>query len=131
MAHPDVSVSLWLFGDFDPDELSRQLGLTAWSKRPRRESDGQASWAISSDEHVQSELLASHLDWVLASVEPRAAELAQLISQDVDAHVNCDWHSVGASGGPVISVDAMTRLAALQLPLVISFYAVTDETDGG
>lgn len=131
MVHPDVSVSLWLLGDFDPGELSRQLSLTASSTRPRRESDGQASWAISSDEHVQSDLFAPHLDWVLASVEPRAADLARLISQGVDAHVNCDWSSVGASGGPIIAVDAMTRLTALQLPLVISFFAVMDETDQG
>jgi len=127
----EVSVALWLFGDFDPDEISRLLELTPSSQgQPRtgRWPRG-ASWTLSSDDHVKSDLFEPHIEWVLASVEPRATALAKLISGGAEAHINCDWSSVGSSGGPVISVESMSRLTALGLPLVISFYAIRDESD--
>ena len=124
MAQAEVNVSFWLFGDFDPEAVSRRLGI-AGSQHPARSGrwPRQASWTLSSGDDVQSDLFEPHMEWLLASIEPRAAALAALVSEGAEAHVNCDWSSSGSSGGPVISVESMSRLVSLKLPLVLSFHA--------
>ncbi len=71
-----------------------------------------------------------HLDWLLSRIEPTASELAALRVEGADARIDCYWSSIGMSGGPWITAKTMARLVALDLDLVVSFYAVDpDDAD--
>jgi hypothetical protein len=79
-----------------------------------------------------SESIAPHLDWLLDRLEPVASHLAELMAAGADAHLDCSWESPAMGGGPWIPPEAMARLGALGLPLMISFYGpVIPEPDPG
>jgi hypothetical protein len=137
---PDVWVGLTIKGDFDPDNITRRLGLEparAWSKgdvvphsrRPRTRST--SLWAVDSKSSIEVGTIEPHLAWLLYLLEPRAGALSAIVADGAFAYADCFWASSGGSGGPWIEPQSMRRLAALGLPLIISFYYAADEGNGG
>lgn len=132
---PDAQlhVCLRLLGDFAPIEVTRRLGVVATHSYERDSPVGNgrsgrkhanAGWFLSSERHVSSTEIEPHLAWLLDACEPTGAALAALVAEGARADVDCFWSSVGMSGGPWLAPETMKRLGNLQLPLMISFYAV-------
>lgn len=87
-------------------------------------------WFLSSEGHSSSLDLRRHLDWLLDVLEPKAAELTQLLSSDgVSAHVYCIWWSVAGQGGPILWPSHMRRMAdlGLECQFDIGFFGDDDE----
>jgi hypothetical protein len=136
MPEADVWVGLTINGDFDANDITRRLGLEparAWSKgevRPLRRAGTVAStsvWAIDSGSSIEADTIEPHLGWLLDLLEPRVEALSAIVANGAFAYADCFWASPGRSGGPWIEPQSMRRLAALDLPLIISFYYATDE----
>jgi hypothetical protein len=137
---PDVEVwvGLTINGDFHAKDITRRLGLEptrVWSRgeviQGRRPGTVASTslWAIDSDTSIEADTIEPHLAWLLDLLEPRVEALSAIVANGAFAYADCFWASVGLSGGPWIPPESMRRLADLDLPLIISFYA-TDE-DGG
>lgn len=132
---PDAEVftALRLRGNFTPAEITRRLGLEPSSQVAKGDAVGQnrrrriyqhSSWCLESTTAVSADTIEPHLDWLLDVIEPKATELDALRATGITCDVDCYWASVGRGGGPWVSPESMSRLGALGLPLVISFYAV-------
>lgn len=139
MADTEVFVGLRLLGELEPETITNRLGI-----RPSREfvkdqqvgtgRSGRAyehsGWVVDSDGTVEADTIEPHLAWLLDLIEPRADELASILASGVFGSIDCHWASPGASGGPWISPKSMTRMGALELPLIISFYAAESDRPG-
>lgn len=80
-------------------------------------------WRLDSDEAIDSPIIEPHLTWLLERLEPQAEALVDLVGRDdIEGYADVFWASPGRSGGPWIQPSTMARLAALHLPLVVSFY---------
>jgi hypothetical protein len=129
VSETETYVVFHLRGDFEPDEVSRRMGLVpdrtfaagdVASVRTGRVHEW-SGWSI--DTHfMASDTIAEHLDWLLDRLEPAAGHLAELRAAGAEAELDCAWDSIGMGGGPWIPPEAMARLGALGLPLLISFY---------
>ncbi len=118
-------------GSFESAAITRHLGLV-----PTRTFDPgdligngrsdrrfeHSGWFLESRHIVESHEIEEHLAWLLDQLEPGWHELAEILTPDIAADVDCFWSSIGTSGGPWIPPEAMARLGALGLPLLISFY---------
>jgi hypothetical protein len=130
---PDVYVALRLRGDFTPAMVTRQLGLSPSHVLSEGEVVGNggsgrvhphSTWLLES-RSIDADTIEPHLDWLLNLIEPLAGPTSALLAAGIHGDVHCYWSSIGTGGGPWISPRSMTRLGALGLPLVVSFY-VTD-----
>jgi len=138
MADAEVFVGLTIEGSFDPDIVTSKLGLVPTHQARKGEFMSPRSarvattsvWSIDSASTVDADTIEPHLEWMLDLIEPRAQALSALVAEDAFAYADCYWASVGRSGGPWVAPESMGRLAALNLPLVVSFYA-TDDVDEG
>jgi hypothetical protein len=132
MPETDVWVGLTITGDFDPNDVTWRLGLEPTHARlkgevrPPSAPRETSTWAIDSEKWIAADTIEPHLEWLLDLLEPRADALAAIVANGAFAYADCFWASPGRSGGPWIEAKSMRRLAALDLPLIISFYA-TDE----
>jgi hypothetical protein len=128
--------------DFDPDDITRRLGLEPerkWSKgevlsRLTGRVAPTSGWSIDSGSSIEADTIEPHLAWLLDLLEPHAEALSAIVATGAFAYADCCWRSPGRSGGPWITPESMRRLAALDLPLIISFYLYRPdepETDGG
>ncbi len=79
------------------------------------------SWRMSSEKWVRSWRLSTHLEWLVAQLEPKSAALAELLAQGVVADLFC--FSVGRSSRPP-PVPRKLRERALKLgfPINIDHY---------
>lgn len=119
-----------LAGVFDPDSVAEKLGLIPdtvqrrGDLRPGRNGRryNHDYWGLSTPT-LDDEEIEPHLNWLLDLIEPRAAQLEEIRASEVSAVLDCAWNSIGMGGGPWISPEAMSRLGALNLPLIISFYS--------
>lgn len=135
MPEADVWVGLVIQGDFDPNDITRRLGLEpehAWSKGDvvpqsrRGRTRSTSSWAIYSGSSIEADTIEPHLAWLLDLIEPHAEALSVIVATGAFAYADCLWASPGLGGGPWIEPESMRRLAALDLPLIISFAYATD-----
>lgn len=126
----EVWVALRLLGDFDPAQITEQLGITPSSQFTKGDVIGtgrtyqHSGWFLDSKGAVSADTIGPHLEWLLEIIEPKAVLLAALQATGISSDLDCFWASIGLSGGPWISPASMSRLGALGLPLVVSFYAV-------
>jgi hypothetical protein len=137
MPEADVWVGLVIKGNsgFDPDDITRRLGLEptrTWSKGEvvpesrRGRTRPTSGWAIDSKSSIKADTIEPHLAWLLDLLEPHAEALSAIVATGAFASADCFWASPGRSGGPWIAPESMRRLAALGLPLIISFYYAAD-----
>ena len=133
MSDPDIWVGLTINGDFNPEDITRRLGLTPTHTRltgeviPGGHARGLAStsvWAIDSDLIIEADTIEPHLAWLFDLLEPRMETLSAIVANGAFAYADCFWSSRGMSGGPWITPESMVRLAALHLPLIISFHVI-------
>jgi hypothetical protein len=97
--------------------------------RRARPVASRSVWAISSEESIEADTIEPRLEWLFELVEPGAEALSAIVANGAFAYADCFWASPARSGGPWIEAQSMRRLAALDLPLIISFYYATDEGD--
>jgi hypothetical protein len=134
MPEAEVHVGLTIEGDFHPNDISRRLELEPKHtmlkgeviSRRRARVASTSHWSIDSEESIEADTIEPHLEWLLDLLEPRGEALSAIVATGAFAYADCLWASVGLSGGPWIGPESMRRLAVLNLPLIISFYA-TDE----
>lgn len=120
---------LRLAGDFDPDRVTDQLGLRPDTVQRRGQLRPGPSgrryehdyWGLSTAALDEDEI-EPHLNWLLDRIEPVAAQLEAIRGAGVSALLDCAWTCMGTGGGPWIQPATMSRLGALDLPLLISFY---------
>lgn len=134
---PEVFVALRLRGAFDLRNVNDRIGLAASEIRVEGELVGtgrsgrrhkHSGWFLSSDGEVDADTIEPHLQWLLDQIEPIAPDLAEILaSDDVLGNVDGFWASSGTGGGPWISAEVMSRLGALGLSLVVSFYATSSD----
>lgn len=137
MSDTDVFVGLKLVGDFDPKTVSERLGVEPTTARARGQLMSQRTgrvapdsvWSVDSGSSVEADTIEPHLEWLLELIEPRSAALEAIVSDGTFAYADCFWSSPGLSGGPWITPQSMARLAALNLPLIISFYGADEHDD--
>lgn len=81
-----------LSGTFEPDEVTEKLGSAPIVLHIKGGLRGERSgrrwehdhWALTSEE-VASDRIATHLNWLLDRIEPRAEQLAEFRTPDVSA----------------------------------------------
>jgi Domain of unknown function (DUF4279) len=135
----EVWVGLRITGDFDPDDITRRLGRdpthTGLKGRVLSRHSGRVAstskWAIDSESLIDAPTIEPHLEWLLDLIEPRIGALSAIVANGAFAYADCFWSSTGMGGGPWIEPRSMRRLAALDLPLIISFHYAIDESDDG
>jgi hypothetical protein len=127
-------------GAIPPDEVSSRLGTEPTeinvAGRVRVNEYGRervvktSSWSLSSEGHVQSKDVRSHLDWLLARLEPSRTALLQLQSEaDVRMSINVVWWSRGGSGGPTLWPQQMRAMSDLNLECSFDVYFESDDDE--
>lgn len=85
-------------------------------------------WALSSEPHVSSKDIRSHLDWLLDQLTPSSSQLQDLQqNHDVKMMVNCVWWSRYGHGAPTLWPEQMARLANLNLECSFDIQFYGDE----
>jgi hypothetical protein len=83
---------------------------------------------MSSKAWVDSPRLAVHIEWLLAELEPKAAEVRALVASGVEGDIFC--YSLGRSTrAPSIPRRLRERAAALGLTIDIDHYPDLDEEE--
>ena len=93
-----------------------------------RAGSPRAVWGLSSEAHVRSRDTRRHIDWLLDRIEPAPSALLELREEGATADIFCYFVSVG-HGGPMLSPQQMTRLAALDLTVGWDVYCSEGEVD--
>jgi len=136
MQSAEVFVGLTITGDFDAEDITRRLGLEPTHARSKGEAPlhrrartlaSTSVWAIDSSSSIEADTVEPHLAWLLNLLEPRVEALSAMRRGGVFAYADCFWASPGLGGGPWITPQSMGWLAALDLPLIISFYAASED----
>ena len=118
----------------DPDEVSRLLGVAATKTSLRGERINPANprvtrvhatdrWWLESQGHVDSRVVANHVEWLCASVDPSG--IATLHDLDAAMSVLVYWHHVDAHkvhNGPWLPDSMIQALAKLHLPINFDCY---------
>ena len=144
--YSEAYASLRVFGDgVDPLDVTVALRLPAdrahrkGEPHLRRTHSGtvrehrpfpHGMWSISSRGRVKSSRLATHVDWLLREVEPKAEAFRALLVGSVEADVFC--YSYGASRrSPPLSRELRHRASALGLRIEVDHYEELDDEDSG
>jgi hypothetical protein len=135
MSDTEVYVGLTINGGFDPASVTERLRIEPTRTRSKGQFVGKRTgkvadtshWSVDSAASTDADTIEPHLQWLLELIEPQAAALAAVVAEGAFAYADCFWSSPGLSGGPWITPESMARLAALKLPLIISFYGSSTE----
>jgi hypothetical protein len=85
-------------------------------------------WFLSSEDSLKSKDLRSHLDWLVARLQPSREGLGRLqLTEGVRMYVSCPWWSRGGGGGPSLWPKQMRGLAELNLECRITFADYSDQ----
>jgi hypothetical protein len=101
----------------------------AWSGKVHEYSAYlQGMWSMSSKDWVASDDLDTHIQWLLEQLEPRRAELTQLLVSGVEGDIFC--YSLGpGEATPTLREDTVDRVKALALSIDIDHYDNADTDD--
>jgi hypothetical protein len=79
-------------------------------------------WVIDSDLRVVSKDTRSHLNWLLAVLEPKASQIMRLQQMaGVKMNIRCIWFSATGQGGPALWPEQMEKMAKLNLECYFRF----------
>lgn len=109
--------------DLQPTSVAqaRVAGESRFAARPH-------GWFLSSEAHVSSKDIRTHLDWLVSVVKPKMAELFDLQKQPgVKMLVRCPWWTNG-DDGPALWPEQMTNLGALNLECAFDFKDYSDRS---
>jgi Domain of unknown function (DUF4279) len=116
-----------------PEEVTSALALessetqNAGAKRTDRGRGSPDGWFLSSKGSVESRDVRRHLDWLLDLVMPQAGALRELRQRGAVMDLSCYWLSASGHGGPMISPEQATKLAALSLDCWFDVYFIGDD----
>ncbi len=120
MSSPAVYARVRISGpSLEPLQVSRALGLFPAGAERGGEglSHQQGTWSLSSRGFVSAPELDAHLRWLLDQLEPRGAELQQLLAAGARAELLC--YSPGSDErAQHLPGSTLGRCAALSLPVV-------------
>ena len=121
----------------EPPEVTRVLGITPTDIVRSGDTHGPSKraatykingWFLSSESSVSSQDSLRHIEWLLALIEPRCAQLSALREQGHRMVISCYWLSASGHGGPTLTADIMRRVAEVGLDLEFDVYfGGTDE----
>lgn|GEM_PF-1690689 len=126
-------------GDMHPNAVTHLLGIQPTRtvaigeriqvKRPDVTTIGKVNgWFLSSEEHVQSNDLRRHLDWLIAQLQSHHERLLKLQTNErVYMYISCPWWSRYGGGGPSLWPTQMRGLAELNLECKIDFADYSNE----
>jgi len=125
-------------GGLDPAEVTVRLGIEATDTKlagtrlvnslGRERIVKTTNWLLSSENHVKSNDLRRHLDWLLELLLPARPQILQLQSEPkVRMSIDCVWWSRG-SGGPTLWPKQMLTMAELNLECSFDIYFADDDT---
>jgi hypothetical protein len=122
--------------DLDLAAISQQLDLIpAWTRQKgqlygKRKTPHRISiWALDTESIITSRDTRRHLDWLLDQLEPKTAVLAQFRGHGYEMDLYCMWYGLGGTGGPMLSLYQMARMAALQLTIGFEFWHEDEDED--
>ena len=111
-----------------PGEVTRALALEPSDSQSEGEARTIGSrakpdgWFLSSKNSIESRDVRRHLDWLLDLLGPQATALRDLRQRGAVMDVSCFWLSASGHGGPTISPEQATKLAALDLDCWFDVY---------
>jgi hypothetical protein len=88
-------------------------------------------WSMSSERWVQSPRLATHIEWLLKELEPKAQEVREVLAEGVEGDIFC-FSSGRSPHPPALPRTLRERAAALGLQIDIDHYpdrAAADVSD--
>jgi hypothetical protein len=129
-----VRVTLAIYGEqLDPAEITQLLKLkptrchrkgeaitTAPATRSHKVSTG--AWLLTSENHVNNAVFEEHLSWLLNVLSEKQQALEQVQKLGCNVQVRCGWHAASSNTVPELSVDVMSRLVQLNLPILFDIY---------
>jgi hypothetical protein len=125
----DVTLRLRLPADHTHRRGEPRLTRSRRTKRVREYSPySQGMWSMSSEAWVDSPRLATHIEWLLDELEPKAADVRALLESGVEGDIFC--YSLGRSWrSPALPRRLRERAAALGLPIDIDHYPTLIEEE--
>ncbi len=123
---PDLVISKVGLNPETVQKIGRPLTMPSGSERVGRVN----SWTFTSDGHVDSKDLRSHLNWILNKIEPFSTQILEL-QQLPETHMamRCVWWSKYGGGGPTLWPEQMNRMAKLNLECIFSFAYYGDDSN--
>lgn len=128
----ETYVTLRLYHDAaDPALVTATLDITptesqhvgeSYERRGVTRTYPLSGWFLSSQDRLESYDTAKHLDWLLQQLQPRRQALDSLRSQGWRMDISCLWDSHSGHGGPTLSPDLLSRLAAVGIELWFDVY---------
>jgi hypothetical protein len=116
-----------------PDQLTKLLGIHPtlayakgehYSRGPRsRDLRGRTGvWFLSTDDEVQSNSLADHIEWLLSQIAPNQAKLRRFVEQNsLHAVMTCFWHGPPGARPPIVPRQALDILEKIPAKLEEDF----------
>lgn len=118
--------------DFDPDEVTSFLKIQpsdsfrAGDLRRNGKPWKHSQWSLTTKDHVQSNDLSTHIEWLLDHIEPVHSYIVRLTLRGTEASIFCFWELLSGNGGPTFMPSLLRRLANLDLDLGLDFYCNCD-----
>ena len=117
-------------GENDPAEVTARLKLQPTRAQVKGERVGTFSkrihpfsaWFLSSRDHVTSQDLRRHLDWLFDTLSPRESQIRALRGSGCVFRVWCYWLSQDGHGGPMFSVPQIQKLSEFEFELCLDVY---------
>jgi hypothetical protein len=123
-----ASFSKFEFTDLEePERVRRSLVLdrkleSILKKKAPTKNEFRYWWTLSSESFVDTELIESHLHWILSNLRTGKL-LSDLSAHQINYFVSCFWHGNGTGGGPLLSVDFIDTLQKQKTAFAVSFYS--------
>jgi len=107
--------------DGEPTIRRRRTDLSVNEYAPYR----GGMWTMSSERWIRSSDLDAHVCWLLEQLEPRAAQVKQLLSRGIVGDIFC-FSSGAPVSAPTLPDQTVARAAALGLTIDIDYYGSED-----
>lgn len=125
-----------IFYDYNPVHISKILLLPpdsqhfAGEPRMSRTQAGKVvvygtyardMWCMSSKKWLESKKIATHINWLLEQLEPKAEDIYHILDQGATGRISCFVHGT-ASTPPSYPKALLQRADMLHLPIEIDYY---------
>jgi hypothetical protein len=79
-------------------------------------------WFLKSEPHIASYDANKHVSWILDQIKEKTAAVHTLLEKGWRIEIVCMWESACGHGGPTLSPETLSRLAALRIPIWFDVY---------